>query len=129
MEYSAKGLEMQEAVKSYMDDFIYPNEEEYYAEQAELDNPHGTPTIMEKLKAGAKERGLWNLFIPHLDPQAPGTKLSNLDYSPISEQLGKVPVLVRGPQLLRSGHRQHGDPEPVRIGAGEGALALAVAGG
>ncbi len=91
MEFSAKGLEMQEAVKSYMDDFIYPNEEEYYQEYAELGDVHGTPPLMEKLKAAAKERGLWNLFIPHLDPQAPGTKLSNLDYSPISEQLGKVP--------------------------------------
>jgi acyl-CoA dehydrogenase len=88
--YTDKGLEMQEAVKSYMDDFIYPNEEEYYEELAELDHPHGTPPIMEKLKAAAKERGLWNLFIPHLDPEAPGTKLSNLDYAPISEQLGKV---------------------------------------
>ncbi len=89
-EFTAKGLEMQEAVKSYMDDFIYPNEEEYYAEYEALDNVHGTPPMMEKLKAAAKERGLWNLFIPHLDPQAPGTKMSNYDYAPISELLGKV---------------------------------------
>ncbi|MEM7340865.1 MAG: acyl-CoA dehydrogenase family protein [Actinomycetota bacterium] len=91
MEYTAKGLEMQAAVASFMDDFIYPNEEEYYEEYAALDNVHGTPPIMDKLKAAARERGLWNLFIPHLDPDAPGTKMSNLDYSPISEQLGKVP--------------------------------------
>jgi acyl-CoA dehydrogenase len=89
-EFTAKGLETQEAVKSYMDDFIYPNEEEYFAEHEALDNVHGTPPMMEKLKAAAKERGLWNLFIPHLDPQAPGTKMSNYDYSPISELLGKV---------------------------------------
>ncbi|MFV0260672.1 MAG: acyl-CoA dehydrogenase family protein [Acidimicrobiales bacterium] len=89
-EYTQKGKEMQEAVKSYMDDFIYPNEDEYYEEQRNLDDPNGTPPLMQKLKAAAKERGLWNLFIPHLDPQAPGTKLSNLDYSPISEELGKV---------------------------------------
>ncbi|MCP4227502.1 MAG: acyl-CoA dehydrogenase, partial [Actinomycetia bacterium] len=91
MEYTAQGLELQEAVKSFMDDFIYPNEEEYYEQQAELDNVHDTPSVMEKLKAAARERGLWSLFIPHLDPQAPGTKLPNLDYSPISELLGKVP--------------------------------------
>ncbi len=89
-EYTAKGLEMQAAVKSYMDDFIYPNEEEYYEEYHALGETHGTPPIMGKLKAAAKERGLWNLFIPHLDLQAPGTKLSNLDYSPISEILGQV---------------------------------------
>lgn len=91
--YTDKGLEMQEAVKSFMDDHIYPNEEEYneqYEELAAAGQVHATPAIMEKLKAAARERGLWNLFIPHLDPQAPGTKLSNLDYSPISEELGKV---------------------------------------
>ena len=91
--YTKKGLETQEAVQSFMDDHIYPNEQEYheqYDELAAAGNVHATPAIMDKLKAAARERGLWNLFIPHLDPQAPGTKLSNLDYSPISEQLGKV---------------------------------------
>jgi len=48
--------------------------------------PRGAPCC----RPAARERGLWNLFIPHLDPQAPGTKLSNVDYAPISEQLGKV---------------------------------------
>jgi acyl-CoA dehydrogenase len=89
-QYSKQGQELQAAVQSYMDDFIYPNEEEYYAEYAALDSVHATPPMMQKLKAAAHERGLWNLFIPHLDPDAPGTKLSNLDYAPISEQLGKV---------------------------------------
>ncbi len=89
--FSDQGLELQEQVSQFMADFIYPNEEEYYAEYESLDNVHDTPPMMEKLKAAARERGLWNLFIPHLDPQAPGTKLSNLDYAPISEQLGKVP--------------------------------------
>jgi len=88
---SEKGLELQDQVKQFMDDFIYPNEDEYYAEFEAMDNVHGTPPMMDKLKAAARERGLWNLFIPHLDPQAPGTKLSNLDYAPISEMLGKVP--------------------------------------
>ena len=91
IQFTEQGLELQAQVKSFMDDFIYPNEEEYYAEYEALDNVHATPPMMEKLKAAARERGLWNMFIPHLDPQAPGTKLSNLDYAPISEQLGKVP--------------------------------------
>lgn len=90
-QFTDQGLQLQEEVKSFMDDFIYPNEEEYYTEYHALDDVHATPPIMEKLKAAARERGLWNLFIPHLDPEAPGTKLSNLDYAPISEQLGQVP--------------------------------------
>jgi acyl-CoA dehydrogenase len=90
-QFSDKGRELQEQVQQFMDDFIYPNEEEYYAEYEELGSVHATPPMMDKLKAAARERSLWNLFIPHLDPQAPGTKLSNVDYAPISEQLGKVP--------------------------------------
>ncbi|MPY91494.1 MAG: acyl-CoA dehydrogenase [Acidimicrobiia bacterium] len=74
-----------------MDDHIYPNEAEYEEQYNEVAPHHGYPPILDKLKAAARERGLWNLFIPHLAPDAPGTKLSNLDYSPISEQLGKVP--------------------------------------
>ncbi len=90
-QFTDQGLALQAEVTSFMDDFIYPNEQEYYEEYHALDDVHATPPIMEKLKAAARERGLWNLFIPHLDPEAPGTKLSNLDYAPISEQLGKVP--------------------------------------
>ena len=88
-QYTEQGLALQDEVKTFMDDHIYPNEAEYY-EQLEEGPTHGYPPILDKLKAAAKERGLWNLFLPHLAPDAPGTKLSNLDYSPISEQLGKV---------------------------------------
>ena len=88
-EFTQQGLTMQEEVKQFMDDHIYPNEVEYY-EQLEEVGHNGYPPILDKLKAAARERGLWNLFLPHLAPDAPGTKLSNLDYAPISEQLGKV---------------------------------------
>jgi acyl-CoA dehydrogenase len=87
--FTDQGVALQQEVKSFMDDHIYPNEREYY-EQLEEVGPNGYPPIIDKLKAAARERGLWNLFLPHLAPDAPGTKLSNLDYSPISEQLGKV---------------------------------------
>ncbi len=88
-EFTAKGLATLEEVKSFMDDHIYPNEAEYRQQQQEIGKQE-TPPILDKLKAAARERGLWNLFLPHLSPDAPGTKLSNLDYAPISEQLGKV---------------------------------------
>jgi acyl-CoA dehydrogenase len=88
-EFSAKAQELLEDVKSFMADHIYPNEVEY-RKQAEEVGPTGYPPILDKLKAAARERGLWNLFLPHLAPDAPGTKLTNLDYAPISEQLGKI---------------------------------------
>ena len=88
-EFTERGLAMQQAVADFMDDHIWPNEAEYH-EQVEEVGPTGYPPIMDKLKAAARERGLWNLFLPHLSPDAPGTPLSVLDYAPISEQLGKV---------------------------------------
>jgi acyl-CoA dehydrogenase len=89
-QYTPQGEQLLAEVKQFMDDHIYPNEAEYLEQYEELGHD-GDPPIMEKLKAAARERGLWNMFLPHLAPDAPGTKLSNLDYSPISEELGKVP--------------------------------------
>jgi len=88
-EFSAEGLARQEEVKKFMDEYIYPNEEEYYR-QYHAGGDHSYPPILDDLKAEARNRGLWNLFLPHLREGDPGTKLSNLDYAPISEQLGKV---------------------------------------
>ena len=88
-EFTDVGKQMLDEVKQFMTDHIYPNEREYY-EQLDEVGASGYPPIMDKLKAAARERGLWNLFLPHLQPGHPGTKLSNLDYAPISEELGKV---------------------------------------
>ena len=88
-EFTERGVALQEEVRSFLDDHIYPNELEYHEQSAEVGQT-GYPPILDKLKAAARERNLWNLFLPHLAPDAPGTKLTNLDYAPISEQLGKV---------------------------------------
>ena len=88
-QFTPQGEALLADVVSFMDDHIYPNEAEYEEQAHELGHD-GDPPILEKLKAAARERGLWNLFLPHLSADAPGTKLSNLDYAPISEQLGKV---------------------------------------
>ncbi len=88
-QFTPQGEALLADVVAFMDDHIYPNEAEY-EEQADELGHDGDPPLLDKLKAAARERGLWNLFLPHLAPDAPGTKLSNLDYAPISEQLGKV---------------------------------------
>ncbi len=87
--FSEQGLAVQQAVRRFMDELVYPNEERYHQELHEA-GPDGYPPVMDKLKAAALERGLWNLFLPHLSPDDPGTPLSNLDYAPVSEQLGRV---------------------------------------
>ncbi len=88
-QFTQQGLEVQESVRRYMEHVIYPNEETFYNQLAEV-GTDGYPPIMDKLKAAALERGLWNLFLPHLKADHPGTPLSNLDYAPVSEMLGRV---------------------------------------
>ncbi len=88
-EFTAEGIARQQDVRAFMDDHIYPNEAEYHR-QYHAGEDHAYPLILDDLKAEAKNRGLWNLFLPHLREGDPGTKLSNLDYAPISEELGKV---------------------------------------
>lgn len=87
-QFSQAGEELQAQVRRFMDAFVYPNEERYYDQLEGLAD--GYPPVMQKLKAAAVERGLWNLFLPNLEPHEPGTKLSNVDYAPISEMLGWV---------------------------------------
>jgi acyl-CoA dehydrogenase len=88
-EFSERGLQVQESVRRFMEGVINPAEETYYAQLEEL-GPDGYPPVLDKLKAAALERDLWNLFLPHLKVDSPGTRLSNLDYAPISEMLGRV---------------------------------------
>ena len=88
-QFTQQGLEVQESVRRFMEHVIYPNEETFYSQLAEV-GTDGYPPIMDKLKAAALERGLWNLFLPHLKADHPGTPLSNLDYAPVSELLGRV---------------------------------------
>ncbi len=48
------------------------------------------PAFMEDLKQLARSEGLWNLFLPSLRPDEPGTGLSNLEYAPLAEIMGRV---------------------------------------
>jgi acyl-CoA dehydrogenase len=47
--------------------------------------------IVEPLKALAQKAGLWNLFLPGLNPEEPGSRLSNLEYAPLAEIMGRLP--------------------------------------
>jgi acyl-CoA dehydrogenase len=88
-QFSQKGLEIQEEVRAFMNDVIFPNEDAYY-EQLDMVSPHRYPPIMDSFKSEALKRGLWNLFLPHLRADDVGVPLSNLDYAPVSEMLGQV---------------------------------------
>ena len=49
------------------------------------------PPFLDDLKALAHDEGLWNLFLPGLRDGEPGTRLSNLEYAPLAESMGRLP--------------------------------------
>src|SRR6201996_5738423 len=86
-DYSAKVKDLQGRVQAFMDEHIYPNEKLYYEQIAE-DRWRPVPVI-EKLKEKARAAGLWNLFLPESDH---GAGLTNLEYAPLCEIMGRSPI-------------------------------------
>ncbi|TDF41843.1 acyl-CoA dehydrogenase [Alteromonadaceae bacterium M269] len=88
-EYDSKTSEIMSKLESFMNEHIYPIEKEYI--EAVESNPDGWTTlpIMHELKDKAKEAGLWNLFLPE-DYLPLGAGLSNLQYAPLCELMGRV---------------------------------------
>ncbi len=78
--------EFKERLTAFMDEHIYPAEEIYHHQLQESGNPHHQPAIMEELKVRAREAGLWNMFLPDATL---GAGLSNSDYAPLAEILGR----------------------------------------
>ena len=86
-EYSPKVKELQERVGAFMDAHIYPNEAKMAAQIAEGDRWQPIP-MLEEIKAKAKAEGLWNMFLPD---SKRGFGLSNLEYAPLCEIMGRSP--------------------------------------
>lgn len=85
-EVSDRGREYQQQLTAFMDEFVYPAEPVFAEQMAQSPDPHAHPPILEELKSEAKNRGLWNLFHPYRE-WGPG--LSNLDYAPLAEIMGR----------------------------------------
>jgi acyl-CoA dehydrogenase len=85
-EPSQRCTEFKERLTAFMDEHIYPAEAVYEQQLHDSGNPHHQPAIMEELKLRAREAGLWNMFLP--DPDQ-GAGLSNADYAPLAEILGR----------------------------------------
>lgn len=86
-EYDDKTKFALDRLCKFMDEHIYPIENDYWAEHAALPDRWQTPPRMEGLKEKAREAGLWNLFLPHSER---GAGFTNLQYAPLAEQMGKV---------------------------------------
>jgi acyl-CoA dehydrogenase len=83
-DYTDKVKSLQQRLRAFMDEHIYPNEKRFYQE---IENDRWAPTkIIEELKPKARAAGLWNLFLPDDDQ---GAGLTNLEYAPLCEIMGR----------------------------------------
>ena len=86
-EYSPRVQALHRQVTQFMDRYVVPAMPEWSREVA-AGNTH--PALMEDLKTLAREEGLWNLFLPGLKSDEPGQVLTNLEYAPLAETMGRV---------------------------------------
>ena len=83
--FSKESLELQDKLKTFFVDHIYPNEEHYENAIIDSGDPLHIPEILGELKSKAKKENLWNLFLPDNEY---GYGLSNVDYAPLAEITG-----------------------------------------
>src|SRR5215203_1712176 len=90
-DYSTKVQQLRQRIDSFMREHVYPNEQRFYQEIEEntARGARWTPTeLIEDLKLKARAAGLWNLFLPD-SPHGAG--LTNFEYAPLAESMGRVP--------------------------------------
>ena len=85
-DHSPRTAELLARLRVFMAEYVYPNEALYYQQIAEGDRWQNVP-ILAALKPKAREAGLWNLFLPE---SRQGAGLTNLEYAPLCEEMGRV---------------------------------------
>jgi acyl-CoA dehydrogenase len=86
-EFSARATELRDRTAAFMDEHVTPNEERFRQELDSAKDRWGAVPVVEELKRTARAEGLWNLFLPHSE-HGPG--LTNLEYAPLAEIMGRV---------------------------------------
>src|SRR3984885_469043 len=92
-EFSPKVMDLQKRVAAFMDEHVYPSESKYQRHCEGPDRWQPVPVI-EELKPKARAAGLWNLFLPASEH---GAGLTNLEYAPLCEIMGRSPI---GPEVF-----------------------------
>ena len=85
--YSDKTLALLERMRTFTNEHVLPQNRAWHETVARGEYP---TAIVEGLKEKAKAAGLWNMFLPGLKDDEPGTRLTNLEYAPLAEQMGRV---------------------------------------
>ena len=86
-EYSLKTREMIGRLEAFMERHVLPANQEFHETASKGEYPLA---LLDRLKARAFEEGLWNLCLPDLEANEPGTRLTNLEYAPLAEIMGRV---------------------------------------
>ncbi|MGM0585354.1 MAG: acyl-CoA dehydrogenase family protein [Pseudomonadota bacterium] len=87
-DYSPKTMAMIDRLEDFMQSHVLPANQKFHEIAARGEYPL---EVIEPLKAKAWEAGLWNMFMPELGDEDPGTRLTNLEYAPLAEIMGRVP--------------------------------------
>jgi acyl-CoA dehydrogenase len=87
-EPSEKTKQLQARLKAFMDAHVYPNEKRFSSELTATTDRWRVLPLIEELKIKARAEGLWNLFLPESER---GAGLTNLEYAPLCEIMGRVP--------------------------------------
>ncbi len=87
--YAPKVEDYRARLLAFMDQVVYPNERTFLDQREASAERWRVPPIMEELKARAREAGLWNLFMAD---ERYGAGLSNLEYAPLCEIMGRSPI-------------------------------------
>jgi len=113
--FDARTLDLRDQVLEFMNERVYPAET-VFAEQAETVGPWERRPVIEELKAEARARGLWNLFLTGKAAQAevakglvPDPPLTNLQYAPLAEITGWSPAIA--PEALNCAAPDTGNME------------------
>ncbi|MGO9945139.1 MAG: acyl-CoA dehydrogenase family protein [Rhodoblastus sp.] len=86
-DYPPKAKELQSRLREFMDRHVVPANKIWLRE---VEAGSAAPRVVEDLKALARSEGLWNLFLPDLHEDEPGTRLTNLEYAPLAEIMGRI---------------------------------------
>ena len=86
-EYSDTTRVMQQRLQDFIDSYVLPHHRQWHDSSERGEHP---TQLIDDLKALARDAGLWNLFLPGLAEGEPGTRLSNLEYAPLAEIMGRV---------------------------------------
>jgi len=103
---SERAAALRDDLLAFMDSHVYPAEPVHERQIEEGGDPHKLPPVIEELKAEARRRGLWNLFLPD---ERWGAGLTNLDYAHIAEVTGRSPHIA--PEVLNCGAPDTGNME------------------